>query len=56
VGSDKGSLTSDLIKSLRLPESSATIQPDPARQVDYQIVIGEDYNSCAAEGYRAGEE
>lgn len=56
VGSDKGSLTSELIKSLRLPDSSATVQPDPARQVDYQIVIGEDYNSCAAEGYRAGEE
>jgi polyisoprenyl-teichoic acid--peptidoglycan teichoic acid transferase len=56
VGSDKGSLTPELIETLRLPSTSATVQPDPARQVDYQIVIGEDYNSCAAEGYRAGEE
>jgi polyisoprenyl-teichoic acid--peptidoglycan teichoic acid transferase len=56
VGSDKGSLTPELIKTLRLPDSSASTQPDPARQVDYQIVVGEDYNSCAAEGYRAGED
>ncbi len=56
VGSDKGSRTPELLKILKLAENRITIQPDPARVNDYQVVVGDDYNSCAAEGYRPGEQ
>jgi LCP family protein required for cell wall assembly len=56
VGSDKGSLVPELAKILKIPENMATIQPNTARVDDYQVIVGEDYNSCSAEGYRPGEE
>lgn len=46
VASDKGSILPEINKSLNLNSSQVTVEPDPNREYDYQVLIGQDYNSC----------
>lgn len=46
VADEKGSPVPIILQELNISASNLAIQPDPARQVDYEVIVGENYNSC----------
>lgn len=46
VADDKGSPVPLILQELNIGTSNLSIQPDPARTIDYEVVVGENYNSC----------
>jgi polyisoprenyl-teichoic acid--peptidoglycan teichoic acid transferase len=47
VAQDKGSPVRMIIDELNIRPEQITIEPDPARSVDYVVILGSNYNSCA---------
>ena len=46
VAASKGSLVPGLTKALNMNGKQVEAQADPAREYDYKVIIGEDYDSC----------
>lgn len=46
VADDKGSPVALILQELNISTSNLSVQPDAARTVDYEVVVGENYNSC----------
>lgn len=46
TGSERGSLSSTIAKTLNIHPSNVQVQPDPNRQVDYEVIVGADFNPC----------
>ena len=46
VASEKGSLVPGISHALNLSPAQVQIQPNPAREVDYEVILGADYESC----------
>jgi len=46
TGSEKGSSSREILKTLNLTEASVRVQPDADRAFDYEVVVGADYNAC----------
>jgi hypothetical protein len=53
---DRGSPLALILEELNINSANVAVQPDPQRTVDYQIMIGANYNSCAGDVLAAGEE
>jgi LCP family protein required for cell wall assembly len=53
---DRGSPLPIILEELNVNGSNVTVQPDPQRTVDYQVIVGANYNSCAGDVLEAGEE
>lgn len=47
TSSDKGSSLGVIVESLNIRPENIVIQPDPNREVDFEVVVGADYNACA---------
>ncbi|MDZ4765277.1 MAG: LCP family protein [Chloroflexota bacterium] len=50
TGSERGSSRTTIAASLNIAPENVRIQPDPNRTVDYEVIIGTDYNSCDEPG------
>ncbi|GAB1420727.1 hypothetical protein MASR2M15_08440 [Anaerolineales bacterium] len=46
VAASKGSLIPDLTRILNVKLENIITEPDPNREYDYEIILGDDYNSC----------
>jgi len=46
VASDKGSIVPQINKALNMSQNQVQIQPDPNRSYDYEIAVGQNYDSC----------
>ncbi len=46
VAASKGSLTPGITRALNMTLKQVDAQPDPAREVDYAVIVGQDYDSC----------
>lgn len=46
VASDKGSIVPNINKALNMSQNQVQIQPDPNRVYDYEVIIGQNYDSC----------
>jgi LCP family protein required for cell wall assembly len=53
---DRGSPLPIILEELNVNGANVTVQPDPQRTVDYQVIVGANYNSCAGDVLEAGEE
>lgn len=53
---DRGSPLPLILEELNINGANVTVQPDPQRTVDYQVIVGANYNSCAGDVLEAGEE
>jgi LCP family protein required for cell wall assembly len=47
VGRTKGSMLSQLLEALRLSDDAVIIEPNADRTVDYRVILGGDFRSCA---------
>ena len=56
TGSSKGSSLNDLVRLLNVAPNNIQLEPDPNRTVDYEIVLGSDYNSCVDRQWVAPKE
>lgn len=45
-GATKGSLNQRIAEPIGIEEGRLDVRPDPGREVDYEVVIGEDYQPC----------
>ena len=45
-GATKGSLSERIAKLLDIHEDQIFVNADPAREVDYEVIIGEEYKTC----------
>lgn len=45
-GESKGSLLGPIAETLNIGNDQIRVEPDPARDYDYVVVLGENYNSC----------
>ncbi len=46
TGSERGSLSSTISTALHIHPSNVIVQPDPNREVDYEVIVGADFNPC----------
>lgn len=46
TGASKGSSLNQLVGLLNIRPDQVVVQPDPNRTVDFEIILGADYNSC----------
>ena len=46
VAASKGSLVPGITKALNMTRKQVETRADPARQYDYQVIVGQDYESC----------
>lgn len=46
VAASKGSLVPGITKALNMNRKQVEAQADPARQYDYEVIVGQDYDSC----------
>lgn len=46
VATEKGSLTGRILKALNMTEKQTVRLPSADRQFDYQVILGQDYQSC----------
>ncbi|MGQ9851654.1 MAG: LCP family protein, partial [Aggregatilineaceae bacterium] len=46
TGASKGSSLNELVSLLNIRPENVRVQPDPNRTVDFEIVLGANYNSC----------
>jgi LCP family protein required for cell wall assembly len=50
TGASKGSSLAELTRILNVSPENVRIQPDPNRTIDFEVILGANYNSCTAEG------
>jgi polyisoprenyl-teichoic acid--peptidoglycan teichoic acid transferase len=50
TGSSKGSSLLEIATILNVPAANIRIQPDPNREVDFEVILGASYNSCTEGG------
>lgn len=46
TGQTKGSSRADIAKILNVKPENILVQPNPDRQVDFEVILGSSYNSC----------
>lgn len=46
VATSKGSLTPGITNALNMTRKQVETQADPAREYDYEVIVGQDYDSC----------
>lgn len=46
VGSERGGAAQQIMRALNLDAGAVIVQPDPNRTVDYEVIVGEDFNPC----------
>ncbi len=46
TGSERGSLVNVIAETLRIHPDNVRVQPDPNREVDYEVIVGADFNPC----------
>lgn len=46
TGSERGSLVNVIAETLRIHPDNIRVQPDPNREVDYEVIVGADFNPC----------
>jgi hypothetical protein len=46
VGSERGGAAQQIIRALNLGAGAVIVQPDPNRTVDYEVIVGADFNPC----------
>ena len=46
VAASKGSIVSRLTKALNMTRKQVETEADPAREYDYEVILGGDYESC----------
>jgi hypothetical protein len=46
TGSERGGLTNAIAQTLRIRSDNIRVQPDPNREVDYEVIVGADFNPC----------
>lgn len=46
TGQDKGSVLPFIVEALNAKPENVIAQPDPNREVDFDVIVGADYNSC----------
>lgn len=56
TGSSKGSSLSTLVRLFNVLPQNVQIEPDPNRTADFEIILGEDYNSCVDRQWVAPQE
>jgi LCP family protein required for cell wall assembly len=47
VGQEKGSSLNEIAAVLNITADHITVDPDPNRTADYEVILGANYNSCA---------
>ncbi|MDQ7024507.1 MAG: LCP family protein [Anaerolineae bacterium] len=47
AGLDRGSPLPLILEELNISNANVTVQPDPQRTVDYEVIVGSNYDSCA---------
>ncbi|PJF24894.1 MAG: hypothetical protein CUN53_15535, partial [Phototrophicales bacterium] len=50
TGSERGSNRQTIAAALNVRQENIRIQPDPNRTVDFEVIVGADYNSCTEPG------
>lgn len=50
TGQSKGSSLQDIARLLNVRPENIRIQPDPNREVDFEVILGASYNSCTETG------
>ena len=56
TGSSKGSSLGTLVRLFNVLPQNVQIEPDPNRTADFEIILGEDYNSCVDRQWVAPQE
>jgi LCP family protein required for cell wall assembly len=56
TGATKGSSLETLVTALNVNPSTVQFQPDPNRTTDFEVILGQDYNSCVGRQVQAVEE
>jgi len=56
TGTSKGSSLNQLVGLLNIRPDQVVVQPDPNRTVDFEIILGADYNSCVGRQWVAPTE
>ena len=46
TGRSKGTSAAVLARVLNVPDQDIIVQPDPAREVDFRVILGYNYDSC----------
>lgn len=46
TSSDKGSSLGVIVQELNIKPENIIVQPDPNREVDFEVIVGADYNAC----------
>lgn len=46
TGQSKGSSLQEIANTLNVKPENVLIQPDPNRQMDFEVIVGSNYNSC----------
>ena len=46
TGSERGSLTNVIAETLHIHPDNIRVQPDPNREVDYEVIVGANFNPC----------
>lgn len=46
VGSERGGAAQQIMRALNLNVGAVVVQPDPNRSVDYEVIVGADFNPC----------
>jgi polyisoprenyl-teichoic acid--peptidoglycan teichoic acid transferase len=50
TGQSKGSSLQDIARILNVRPENIRVQPDPNREVDFEVILGANYTSCTEEG------
>ncbi len=50
TGQTKGSSLQTIARLLNVRPENIRVQPDPNREVDFEVILGSSYNSCTEEG------
>lgn len=46
TSTDKGSSLGVIVQELNIKPENIIVQPDPNREVDFEVIVGADYNAC----------
>lgn len=55
VAEEKGNPVPTILSELNIPRENLLVSPDPNRTVDYDVIIGANYNSCTANVLPVGQ-
>ncbi len=50
TGQNKGSSLQDIARLLNVRPENIRVEPNPNREVDFEVILGENYDSCTEEG------